>query len=148
MAAMTRHLVLLLAAGLAACATTPDGPRGRWALQTSATAGSALIVEDGQGEALRIACRRNPADLFVTSGRLNGADGPVALHVGEQIFPLGPPAEGPALTATAPIPPGLAAALMSGGVVSLDQADRRLGPYPTPDSKTVAAFAIACRSPG
>lgn len=144
---MRLALALLAHLGLAACASTPDAPQGRWALQASATAGSALIVEDGQGEALRIACRRDPADLFVTTSRLSGAAGAPVLRVGEHTFPLGDPGEGPALTATAPIPPGLPAALMSGGIVSLDQGGRRLGPYPTPDSKTVAAFAIACRAP-
>ena len=55
-------------AGLAAlilpsCAT-PSTSR-EWTMQASATAGAALIYHDGQADEVRIACRRNPADLYV-----------------------------------------------------------------------------------
>lgn len=46
---------------IAGCAT----PSGGWTVQASATAGTAMVYRDVDLE-LRIACRRNPADLFVS----------------------------------------------------------------------------------
>jgi hypothetical protein len=130
---------------LAACATMGPAPSGKWALQTSAAAGSALFLEDGQGQVLRIACRRNPADLYLHTGRLRPSGEPVTLRIGEQSFSLAEQAKLGGLTATGPLPPAFPAALMSGGSVSVHHGGEALGPFPAPDQKTVAAFAIACR---
>jgi hypothetical protein len=135
-----RQLAPLLAVVLAACATVRPEPAPSWTVQASATAGSALIAADARGEVLRIACRRNPADLYVASPRLDDR-APVTLQVGDERFELAA-RDG---AATAPIPPALPAALMAGGAIALGQGRTRLGPYPAPDAKTVAAFAIACR---
>lgn len=58
---MFRALPALALASLAGCAT----PSGGWTVQASATAGAAMVYRDVDLE-LRIACRRNPADLFVS----------------------------------------------------------------------------------
>lgn len=135
--------------GLAACATAPDGPPpAKWALQASASAGSALILEDGQGEALRMACRRSPADLMVMTNRLRSSGAPVVLRIGEETFSLAAQGEAAGLAAVAPVPPALAATLMSGNAVSLSQDSRSIGPFTAPDQQTAAAFAIACRAAG
>ena len=143
----TAAIAALLSVG--ACATAPDGPPpAKWALQASATAGSALILEDSQGEALRMACRRSPADLMVMTSRLRSNGAPVVLRIGEETFSLAPQGEAPGLVAVAPVPPGLAAALMSGNAMSLSQDGRRVGPFTAPDQQTAAAFAIGCRAAG
>ncbi|WP_374469070.1 hypothetical protein [Phenylobacterium sp.] len=140
-----RWPLLLLILALAGCASAPEAPPpGTWALQASATAGSAIVRSDSGGEALRIACRRDPPDLWVSTGRLHG-EGPVRLQVGAEPFTLAPAAEPQGLSAVAPLPDRLPAAMMGGGEITLSQGRRRLGPYPAPDAKTVAAFVIACR---
>lgn len=49
-----------MATGLPGCSSTSGG----WQLQHSATAGSAIATRRG-GKEIRIACRLNPADLYV-----------------------------------------------------------------------------------
>jgi|GEM_PF-4933368 len=146
-----RAAVPLLALALGACATVrpePPDDASRWTLQASATAGAALVHADAEGrEVLRIACRRNPEDLFVATPWLRGGAGVPQLSVGEAVFPLNPIDGGPGLTATAPWPSGLPAALMAGGAVTIRQGRRTDGPHGAPDAKTAAAFAIACRGP-
>ena len=147
-----RALVPLLGLLAAGCATlkppapAPEAEGGAWALQASATAGSALVRTDAAGgEQLRIACRRNPPDLFVATGQLRNTGAIVLLRAGRTTVPLTPAAEAEGLAATGPLSDTLPAALMGGGEISVTQAGRRLGPYPAPDEKTAAAFAIACR---
>lgn len=144
-----RPVLLLAVLALAGCATAP--PReavGRWDMQASATAGAALVHAGADGrERLRIACRRNPADLWVATGELRGSGAPVALTVGGETFTLTPADAEAGLSASAPLPPALPAALMGGGTVALSQGGRSAGPFPPPDARTAAAFAIACRGP-
>ncbi|MDB5452060.1 MAG: hypothetical protein JWO33_638 [Caulobacteraceae bacterium] len=143
-----RPLIAATALLLAGCATIPPPKAGAWALQASATAGAALVRTDNQGrDALRIACRRNPADLYVASDLAEPATGQIALTVDDRAFPLTARGEEPRLSATGPLPDGLPAALMSARRVALSYGGRRLGPFPAPDAKTAAAFAIGCRGP-
>lgn len=141
----------LLALALCACATVrpePADEASRWALQASATAGAALVHTDAEGrEVLRIACRRNPQDLLVVAPWLRDGGGPPLLSIGGAAFALNPVEGGPGLTATAPWPSGLPAALMSGDPVTVRQGRRADGPHGPPDAGTAAAFAIACRGP-
>lgn len=145
-----RSAAPLLALALCACATVrpePPDEASRWTMQASATAGAALVHTDAEGrEVLRIACRRNPEDLFVATPWLGGG-GPAQLSVGEAVFALTVVEGGPGLAATAPWPTGLPAALMAGGPVTIRQGRRADGPHGPPDAKTAAAFAIACRGP-
>jgi hypothetical protein len=136
-----------MALALVGCATPakPPAPAGSWRLQASATSGSALVRSEAGVEAVRIACRRNPPDLFISSERLPSSTAPVRLEVGRETFALAATADPMGLAATAPLPDGLAAAMMAGGEIAVAQDRRRLGPYPSPDPKTVAAFVIACR---
>ncbi|WP_334164661.1 hypothetical protein [Phenylobacterium sp.] len=140
----------LLAIALCACATVPPEPpdeAARWTMQASATAGAALVHADAEGrEVLRIACRRNPQDLFVASAWLRGA-GPVRLTIGEENFPLTALPDAVGLSAAAPWPDRLPAALMAGGPVTVSLGRRADGPHGAPDARTAAAFAIACRGP-
>lgn len=141
-----RTLVPLLALAAAGCATLDRPSSGDWTMQASATAGSAVVWTEDGVEVLRLACRRNPADLLVTSARLGPAE-PVRLRVGGATFPLTPQAGAPVLLAEGAIPETLPAALTSGGAIAVTSGRRRLGPYPALDPQTAAAFAIACRGP-
>lgn len=141
--------LLVSAAALAGCATTPEPAAppqaGRWAIQASATAGAALAFTDQGGDVLRIACRRHPFDLYVASDRLPPVAGPARLEIGERAFVLTASSAEPRFSGTAPPPPALDAALMSGEPLRLSAGGRSLGPLPAPDGKLAAAFAIACR---
>jgi hypothetical protein len=146
---MTLRL-LPAAAGLAlaGCATAPPPATGDWTLQVSATARTALARTDGRGrDAPRIACRRNPSDLYVASDLAGPATGAVALTVDDSAFPLVANGGEPRLSATGPLPDGLPAALMSARRVALNYGGRRLGPFPAPGPKVAAAFLIGCRGP-
>lgn len=134
---------------LGACASLPPPAvplAGGWKLHASATAGSALVRNDAKGrEALRIACRRNPADLYVASDLLRAGPEPVLLSIGDKIFTLAPTGDEPRASGTAPIDPALPAALMSGAPIGLREDGRAAGPFPGPDAADAAAFVIACR---
>ncbi|HEY8571851.1 hypothetical protein [Phenylobacterium sp.] len=139
---MRPALALVATSILAGCATAPPPqPAGRWSLQASATAGAALVFSDET----RIACRRNPPDLLVSAPNGPGTGGKVTLSVGRQTFDLQGEAGAPSLVATGPLPPGLPAALMSGGPVVIRAGGANLQ-MPPPDGKLAAAFAISCRS--
>ena len=58
---MFRAVPALALMAVTGCAT----PSGGWTVQASAAAGAAMVYRD-VGLELRIACRRHPADLFVT----------------------------------------------------------------------------------
>jgi hypothetical protein len=143
-----RRLPIALAAlAVAACATVP-APRspGVWRLQSSATTGAALIFEAGGHAVLQLACRRNPADLYVASDQLKATGGPVVLQVGARSFALTARTDEPRLAATAAIPDSLPAALMSGGAIGLSAGRQALPSLPAPDGKVVVAFVISCRA--
>ncbi len=55
---------------IAACGPTPAD----WRVQSSATAGTAIILR-ARGSEVRIACRRNPADVYVEADGLDGRSG-------------------------------------------------------------------------
>lgn len=141
---------LLPALVVAACATTqaPSPPaRSAWRVQSSATAGAALVLSGGGGEdVLRLACRRAPSDLYLASDRLKPARGPVTLQVGEHSFTLQAVAEGAHLAAVAPIPDALPSALMNSGAIRVSAGAQHLEGLPTPEGTVVAAFVIACRA--
>ncbi|RAK58025.1 hypothetical protein DJ018_08985 [Phenylobacterium deserti] len=120
---------------------------GQWGLQSSATAGTALAFTQQGQDVLRIACLRSPAGLYVASDRLPPSAGAARLQIGERVFTLTASATAePRFSATAPSPPALTAALMSGEPVRLMAGSRSLAPLPAPDGKLAAAFSIACRA--
>jgi hypothetical protein len=143
-----RPLAVVALLALAGCASLPTSRQGGWTMQASGTAGAALTWTDVTGrEPLKIACRRNPADLYVASDLARPTSGPVTLRIDEATFALTPTHDEPRLAAAAPMPDGLAAALMSARAIGLVGTARRIGPFPAPDAKISAAFAIACRGP-
>ncbi|HEY8616915.1 hypothetical protein [Phenylobacterium sp.] len=145
-----KALSILVALAVAGCASLP-APRptaanGAWTLQASATAGSALVWTDSRGEGLRIACRRNPADLWLATPRLKGTPGAVWLATGGDTFQLTAEGVAPVLSAVGPVPETLPSAITAGGGLGVRQGPRALA-FPSPDPKTATAFAIACRGP-
>jgi hypothetical protein len=136
---------------LAGCASVPGpdpaGVTGEWSQQISATAGSSLTLSSAGQDVLRLACRRNPTDLYLASDRLPAAKGPVRLQIGSHSFTMSPSGEEPRLAATSTVPAALPAALMSGAPIEVSAGGRTLGPLPAPEAKTAAAFAIACGGP-
>lgn len=129
---------------LAACVAPV--PASRWTIQVSATAGAALVLAERGDEVLRIACRRNPADLLLVTPRLAGRAGPVRLQVGTTAFDLHADADvdGSVLSASGPPSGALSTALFAGGAVSVSQGGASAA-FPAPDPATARAFAAACR---
>lgn len=138
----------LAAAALLVAGCSPSAPPaadGAWTMQVSATAGSALVWKEAGKEALRIACRRNPADLLASTPKLAGRPGPVRLRIGDASFDLQSEGEAPLLSATGPIPQDLPAALVSSQAMSLQQDGQSVTSARAPDPALAQAFAKACR---
>ena len=140
------HALPVAALALAAC--TDSAPSGQWTMQSSATAGSALVLTQNGSEALRIACRRNPADLLVTTPRLAGRRGPARLEIGDTAFKLRSAGDEPVLSATGPLTAALPLAMASGRAISVHQAGAATAAFPPPERKIAEAFASACVLPG
>lgn len=128
---MFRAVPFLLLTALAGCAT----PSGGWTLQASAVAGTAMVYRDVDLE-LRIACRRDPADLFVSLApqgmwpfKVTGRSG---------AFEIVSYAAG---GATAEITDEAVEALASG--VRITAGEQTIEP-PSPPQETADAFRNAC----
>jgi hypothetical protein len=138
-------LASIAALAFAACRTPVAPPRATWTVHVSATSGAALVRTDHGSETLRIACRRNPADLLVAAAHPAGGNGPVRLEVGTAAFNLHADADAPLLTATGPLGEALPAALTAGGTIVLHRGGA-MAAFGRPDSATATAFAAACRN--
>lgn len=103
-----------LALGLPACNFSHESAQGTWTVQVSATSGSALILTVRSQEILRVACRRQPNDLFVWFYRNVPAEGPVALQIGQEIFGLIHEPDAPELVAAGAISRQFPNAIRSG----------------------------------
>ncbi len=128
---MFRALPLVGLACLAGCAT----PSGGWTVQASATAGTAMVYRDVDLE-LRIACRRNPSDLFVSLDPQGIWPFTVAGRGG--VFEVTSYARG---GATAEITPEAVNALAGG--VRVTAGDQTIEP-PAPPHEVAEAFRRAC----
>ena len=122
-----------------------------WGLQSSATAGAALVHADEVGaEVLRIACRRNPADVHVEAAKLERIDSEerVTLGAGTELLTLvatpGTP-EGVAVTATGQLTPAFLEAVERGDRISVAYGATQFGPLPSVPDAVRAAFVTACR---
>jgi hypothetical protein len=122
---------LLPALLLGACATESGG----WTLQASATAGAAMVYRDVDLE-LRIACRRDPADLFVSLNPPGIWPFKVTSRTGD--FEIVSYARG---GATAEVTPEAVEAMASGVHVT---AGERTFETPTPPEEVADAFRGAC----
>ena len=102
-AAACLALCAAAASVLTACAAAP----GRWQLQHSATAGSA-IVSQHEGREFRIACRLNPPDLYVSIAGISPRPGAVTIEIssGGHVarLPVLPTPGGRAVEAAGPVP--------------------------------------------
>lgn len=126
-----------------------EQPAERWSLQASAAAGAAVILSDASGERLRIACRRNPADLFVSAPALTpigseerltlGAGDELAVLVVEQGLPEGAP-----LQAVGAMSPAWVEAMAAGRPVAVSYGAQQVKAPELP-ADVRAAFAQGCR---
>ena len=131
---------------LSACSSQPPGQApGTWAIQTSATAGSALIYSEHGDESLRIACRRNPVDVLVTTPRLPGQTGPAHLQIGDTRVDLVATGDEPVLVATGRLDAAFAAAMASGDSISVHRSPTESAVFHRPDATTANTFASLCR---
>jgi hypothetical protein len=129
---MLRAAPLLALAVLAGCAS----PSGGWTLQASAAAGTAMVYRDVDLE-LRIACRRDPADLFVSLEPPGVWPFKIASRDGA--YEITSYARGGASDA---ITDQTVEALATG--VSVVAGERRIDP-PSPPEDVADAFRAACR---
>jgi hypothetical protein len=123
-------------------------PIGGWAMQASAAAGTALVhTADDGGEDLRVACRRNPAELWVSAPRLRriGSEERLSLGAGDQVTALVADlqAQGAGVEATGPVAPEFLAGLRAGGDIAVSYGSQTLSLSP-PQAALAERFAAAC----
>lgn len=130
---------------LAACARpTSPAPGAIWSMQASATAGAALIRSEGGNEVLRIACRRSPDDVWISTSLLDDGPGTVRLQIGEAVMDLVSEPDGPPLSASGPPSAAFPAVLGAGKAIPLQRgADASVAIEP-PIRATAQAFIAAC----
>lgn len=123
-----------------------------WRLQTSATAGAALVYTDADdAELLRLACRRSPADLYAalpTFTRIASEDR-LTIGVGEALATLVVSMEGPdtGLIATGQPQRAIMAPLLEGKPVGVSYGARQLM-LQAPPRPVSQAFVEACGTAG
>ena len=147
---------LLLALG----ACTPEEPEtpaaaadapSPWSLQASATAGAAIILSDDTGaERLRIACRRNPAELYVSAPAFTriGSEERLTLGAGDELATLVVSQETPPgrpLEAVGQLSADFVDAFAAGRAIAASYGASAIGPAPSPPPHLRASFAAACR---
>ena len=122
-----------------------------WGVQSSATAGTALVHADEAGvEVLRIACRRNPADLYVLAPKLTrvGSEERLTLGAGSELVTMvaspTTPEEAP-VEATGQLTPSFLDAVARGDRISVAYGATQFGPLPSVPDAVRAAFVAACR---
>ena len=141
--------LLAIVSALGACAMTPPLPRP-WSLQNSATAGAALIYHDGEEEALRMMCRRNPADFLVVPDGFVAAPGNATLTLQTEGAELrlsasALPGMSNAVEAKGPLTQGIVALIASGAPITISYGDQT-ATIPAPDPSSREAFITACRA--
>ena len=132
----------------AAPPATVQQPAGGWAMQVSAAAGAALVHTGADGgEDLRIACRRNPTELWVSATRLRriGSEDRLSLGAGNQVTALVADlrAEGAGVEAAGPIAPEFLTGLRTGGEIAISYGSQTVQLSP-PESALAQRFADAC----
>lgn len=137
---------LAFAAGMAVCAIVSacSTPSGRWRLQASATTGTAIVLGPGDGD-MRIACRRNPADVYVFASRLGrrARGDTVELRSGGHSLRMNVVSVEHGLEATAPITEPFLYMLNGRAPFEIDDGGRVVR-GPALDEATRSAFAEAC----
>ena len=137
-------------------AATPDQPAVQtgpaWTLETSATAGTALVHQDAGGaEVFRLACRRGSPGLYAALPGLTRIDSEdrLTLGAGDQLALFVVSMEGPAqgLRADGARDPAFLAALTRGGPIAASYGARQIS-LPPPPAEARAAFAAGCREAG
>ena len=122
-----------------------------WGVQSSATERSALVHADPDGvEVLRIACRRDPADLFVLAPKLTriGSEERVTLGAGTELLTLvaSPDTpEGAPVQASGQLMPAFLEAVERGDRISVAYGAAQFGPLPSVPDVVRAAFVAGCR---
>ena len=151
-----RNGVCALLLALAACAPdeparTTDAPTASaWTMQVSAAAGAALVLRSETGaERLRIACRRQPADLYVVAPvfRQIGSEERLTLGAGDALATLvvaqdTPP--GAPLAASGMLTEIFIAAVAAGRPIGASYGASQIAPL-APPPELAARFADACR---
>jgi hypothetical protein len=128
--------------------SSAPGAGGGWTMQASATAGAALVhtAKDG-AEDLRVACRRNPADLWVSAPRFSriGSEDRLSLGAGDKATALVADlqAEGAGVEASGPVAPEFLEALRAGGEIGVSYGSQALRLTP-PEPATAERFARSC----
>lgn len=115
-------------------------------MQASATAGAALIRTEGGDEVLRIACRRNPADVWISTSLLHDGPGTVRLQIDQTILELVPEPDGPPLSASGPSNAAFPGVLGSGKAIRLQRGSEPGVAVEPPIRTTAQAFIAACGS--
>lgn len=156
---MRRLAPLGLMVALAACGepeppTAPAAagfPSGPWSLHASGAAGTAVVLSDETGAVrLRIACRRNPAELHVEApafSRINSEER-LTLGAGDELAVLaaspGTP-DGAPVSAAGSIPGAFVDALESGLPIGAAYGASYLRDLPPLPARERRRFAAACR---
>ena len=122
-----------------------------WAVQSSATTGTALVYAgDEAKEALRIACRRNPPDLYVSAPEISriGSEERLTLGAGSELATLvatpGTPDDAP-LEAAGQLSAAFLDAVERGERISVSYGATQFGPLPSVAETARAAFVAGCR---
>ena len=132
---------------LSACA---DGlSASEWDMQASATAGTALVFNEGEADEVRIACRRGPAEIYVRPVGFMAAPGDAPLHLraGAEAIALDVlaiPGGSKAIEAKGPLTPGFFTFMESGQPIHLEYAGQRRA-LPAPNAQLRTDFTRACR---
>lgn len=130
---------------LAACSRpTSPAPGAIWSMQASATAGAALIRSEGGNEVLRIACRRNPDDVWISTSLLDDGPGTVRLRIDQSVLELVPEPDGPPLSASGPPNAAFPAVLRAAKAIRLQRGTGPQVAVEPPARATTEAFIAAC----
>lgn len=126
----------------------PAPAEPRWTLETSATAGTALVRADAAGgEVLRVACRANPPELYaaVPGVQRIGSEDRLTLGAGPELAVFVVSMDGPpeGLRATGQFQPAFIDALAAGRDVGVSYGARQMT-LPPPPRETASAFAAKC----
>jgi len=146
---MMKHLFLpfaMMAAFILAACSVSVAPRaaGIWSTQVSATAGVALVRTEGGKEVLRIACRRNPADVWIGTTLLPDGPGALRLQIGQTVLELVPESGEQGLSATGAPSAAFSQALGSGQPIYLHRANGPGVAVEPPARAAAEAFAAGC----
>lgn len=131
--------------------SSPAASRPIWTIEVSATAGAALVLnEAGGGERLRIACRRNPTDLYVAVPAFHriGSEDRLTLGAGDEVMPLvvAPAATaGASVEATGELSQAFVEAIAAGRPIGAAYGAQQIRAVDAPAPDLAQRFAQACR---